>query len=235
MNAIYSVRLHNASGQPWTFCVFQEPAQPDARIASLAWIASPCAIADGAHATLMWGDGMSFVWCTHASAGHALPFTAGGQRRVLRSAEYGVLFNLDHNAPNFEPGRDGLTPGPLSITVAANVPNNAYAIGSAMDGAGALITTALMAQRYDFTPRFWIGAGHGIEAGKVLPQAAIGPRLPLQFPGNDRALAYTLNLQNQWRPSSSPDGGDVQALGPVPAPAPQAGFSRLALKAPLHP
>jgi len=200
MNHTWSVRLQNASGRPWTFFVFQRPLHDDGRIASLAWIASPSTVADGEHATLMWDDDMALIWCTHAGHDAPMPFTAGGQYPVDRDAEHGVLFNLDDNAPNLEPCAADLAPGPTCITVAANVPNNVYGIGMEMDGARALMTMALLAQRYDFAPCFWIGASHDIVPGQILTPATTGPCMQLQFAANVHACSFTLNDQDQWQP-----------------------------------
>jgi hypothetical protein len=221
MTNCYSLHLYNASLQDWTFFVYQTPATPDARIASRVWISSSCTVAIGAHATLMWSDELNFIWCTGSEHASGMPFNAGGRRRVDRVARHGVLFNLDRNAPGFEECSSELAPGPMTVTVAANVPNKIYAIGTSMDGVATLTTSALMTQSYDFTPRYWIAAGRGVLPASVVDPGMRSPRLEVRFPAGVSTLSFYLNQQDEWHPctTASPQAGfagGAQAAPPPP-------------------
>jgi hypothetical protein len=242
---IYSLRLENASNKDWTFFVYQAPATDDNRIASLVWIATPSVVPVGTHAMLMWNSEPRFIWCTHSEHPTQMPFTASGQRGVNLKVNHGVLFNQDNNAPSFEPCTEMLVPGPgpWTIEVAANVPDHTYSIGTCMDGAGTLISTAMMSQRYDFTPGYWIGAGTDVSAACVVDSARSSPRLAVSFPANVYDLSFYLDEKHRWHPSThcSPAAGCVGA-DPLPPgssmtfiPPPKAGFPRSALTAAVQP
>ncbi len=200
MTACHRLHLHNASSQDWVFFVYQTPATPDARIASRVWLSSACTVAVGAHATLMWNDEPNFIWCTGSGHDAGMPFRAGGRHRIDTRARHGVLFNLDHNAPAFADCSSDVAPGPMTITVAANVPNRTYAIGTSVDGAPTLSTLALMTQSYDFTPRYWIAAGKEVLPAGLVDPGACAPRLEVRFPANVDTLSFYLNQQEKWCP-----------------------------------
>jgi rhizosphere induced protein len=205
MTQTYSLRLENASEQAWTFFIYQLPRTIDGRIDSLVWISSPCVVAVHAHTTLMWDEQTNFVWQTsslHAAGGKSF---AKGHFPVDSRASHGVLFNQNDNAPAFTACSDELAPGPLTVTVAANVPNNVYSIGTAIDGAQSLATKALVAQRYNFAGNYWIGAAPSAQAASLLDPAQLGPSIALRFPPNVFALSFTLNQQEMWMPTTHND------------------------------
>lgn len=214
----YCLHLYNASLRDWFFFIYQVPATPDARIVSRVWIRSPCTVAVGAHATLMWSDELNFIWCAGSEHASGMPFKAGGRRRVDRTASHGVLFNLDRNAPGFEDCSSGLAPGSMTVTVAANVPNKIYAIGTGMDGMATLTTPALMTQSYDFTPRYRIAAGKEVPPAGVMDPGMQAPWLDLRFPANVSTLSFYLDQQDQWRPclSATQQAGGVTCVPPAP-------------------
>jgi hypothetical protein len=199
---IYSLRLANASDRDWTFFVYQAPVTKDERIASLVWIASPSRVPAGSHALLMWHAKPSFIWSTHSQHPTPMPFTASGQCAVDLGADHGVLFNLDNNAPSLEPCTRTVAPGPWTIAVEDNVPDHTYLIGTRMDGADTLASTAMTSRHYDFTPDYCIAAAHNIGAASVVDHSRHHPTLTVSFPADVHALSFYLDERHYWHPGT---------------------------------
>ncbi|CRM04773.1 hypothetical protein [Pseudomonas sp. 24 E 13] len=199
---IYSLRLANASDRDWTFFVYQAAVTKDERIASLVWIASPSLVPAGSHALLMWHAEPSFIWSTHSQHPSPMPFTASGQCVVDLGVDHGVLFNLDNNAPSFESCTRAVAPGPWTIAVEDNVPDHTYLIGTCMDGAGTLVSTAMTSRQYDFTPAYCIAAANHVGAASVVDHSRHHPTLRVHFPADVYALSFYLDEHHHWHPGA---------------------------------
>jgi hypothetical protein len=197
---LYSLTLKNQSTQPWTFYVYQQLSNQSPGNFSLAWFASPFLVMVGSQIIFEWNVAYDFVW--GSTGGVIIPGSRFRTNQVIGADPNGnnsTTFSMAPG-PNLSPPVPAPPPGSLIINEEDNVPNNQYAVGIGMSGAGTYIMQAGPNLRHQFvaTPDYWIAAGTDVQVGTVLNPQANNLSANVQFPPNVFSLTMTLDPSNHW-------------------------------------
>ncbi len=201
MSTPYELTLQNNSAMPWTFYVYQQlPNQESSNVYSLAWFASPYKVAPGTQISFDWSVDHGFVWGATGEVRPGVTFNASDVVQGGLNANNMINFSNTNNTPNFNEPTTGNSPGSLVITGSANVPNNQFAVGISMGGAGTFVTAAGPNLTHSFTPNptYWIAAGSNVQEGTVLDITTINQNTMVEFPPNTYAMNYSLGQDNLW-------------------------------------
>lgn len=196
----YSLTLKNESASPYTFYVFQKtPDQETKNIFSLAWFASPFTIVPNNHIRFEWNIVYNFVWGATGSLVPGVTFDAGGAIAADPSGANTTGFDVEPG-PSLSKAAKGNPAGSLMISDSGAVPNDDFSVGIGMSGAGTFAVQAgpNLTHAFTPTPKYWIGAGSNISAGKVLEITTNNPVVEVTFPRNEYKLTYALNSANEW-------------------------------------
>jgi hypothetical protein len=195
----YSLKMINASSQPWIFFVYQElPKQTD-DVFSLAWFASPYKIVKKNQITFSWGIEYDFVWSDKGELKPGVVFEAGGTEECDPGGLNTTTFSLEPG-PNLSPPEKGPPLGSLVINDAPDVPNDEFSVGIGMSGTGTYAVQAGTNLKHVFTPTpsYWIAAGTNEQVGTVLNIETITQNAEVRFPSAVYAMTCTLGDDNTW-------------------------------------
>jgi rhizosphere induced protein len=155
----------------------------------------------GSQIQFEWDVDYGFVWGNTGEVIPGVTFTASGQLPADPQSRNTTTFSTAPG-PNLSPAMQAPPPGSLVINDASNVPNNRFAVGISMSGAGTFVTEAgpNLIHTFTPTPTYWIAAGRNVQVGTVLGITTVNQSLQVTFPPNIRELTYILNTNNQWVP-----------------------------------
>lgn len=199
----YSLKLENNSASPWNFYVYQQmPNQETANVFSTAWFCSPYMIVPKNHITFLWDIDYGFVWGDAGKVGPGVTFVAGGNAPADPQTANTTTFST-LPGPNLSAPTKGNPQGSLVIKDAPNVPNNKFAVGISMSGAGTFVTSAgpNLTHVLTPTPTYWIAAGTDVKVGTILDITTVTQNLQAIFPANVISLIYSLDETNTWVPA----------------------------------
>lgn len=197
----YILRCKNESNSNWVFYVYQTLPNQTPKMFSLAWFASPYAIAPGNFIEFVWYTTYEFVWGNTGEVIPGVKFSAGGIKEAELREKNLTTFGIIDNAPQLtKPVKDPNNPGTLVIEDAANIPALTFSVGIGMSGNGTFVQQAEPNLKHLFTPspQYWIAAGQEVQVGKILNIQTITQTEEILFQPNVYRLQATLNSLNEW-------------------------------------
>lgn len=205
----YTLDVVNDSASAWDFCLYRQILpHPPANSVSLAWLVQSAA--PSTTLRFQWQTNYAFVWSMNDTLEPgAIFFAAQTWPADPSTANQVTLDELDSGALTFSNETQGPIEDALTIVQAPVVPPNQVAVGVAIGGSPALAVLAMPNGSATFPvleAGLWLTFAPSLQLGQVLPSIPDN-QTNVVFPPYTEAMTATLDFDNEWSFSSSPDGG----------------------------
>jgi rhizosphere induced protein len=200
----YTVNFINNSVDQGDVCIFQQdPDISNPNVLSLAWFSK--LVFPTTTVKFQWQINYSFVWGETGTLVPGVLFDASQTWGADLSTNNKVTLAYQ-GAYTFENQTKGPQPGTLYIAEDSSLPINQASVGIGMSGAGTFVVQAQPRLNLTFTPhpRYWIAFGNFTQ-GQVLDIGQISNPFELDFPPNVYSITVTLNADNTWSESTTPE------------------------------
>ena len=205
----YTLDVVNDSASAWDFCLYQRILpEPPLNSVSLAWLVQSAAPLTTLR--FQWQTNYAFVWSMNDTLETGAIFFAAQTWPANPSTGNQVtLDQLDSAALTFSNVTQDPLQKALTILQAPAVPPNQVAVGVAIGGSPALAVLAMPNGSATFPvleASLWLTFAPNLQLGQVLPSIPDN-QTNVIFPAYTHATTATLNSDDEWSFSPSPDGG----------------------------
>jgi rhizosphere induced protein len=196
---LYAVTLRNQSTLSWIFYLYQKMPGQSSGFFSLAWFASPFVITVGNWIRFEWQTNYNFVWGATGKLVPGVTFSAGGEIDADPIVANTTTFSAQPG-PNLSAAVQAPPAGSLVIRDANDVPQDTFAVGIGMSGAGTYAVQASpnLAHQITPVPSYWVAAAANMKVGTALDIQTITLTVEVEFPVNVFSKTLTLNADNTW-------------------------------------